>query len=106
MRYTHVNAYVCPYLCEPVWVLVVNRHDLVHEYACILVSLPFTVWPLSLGTLGQPPVMGATSSWFPPRPAPPTSATLDFWHRDNADVRARAVSFLSPLGFPKESERL
>lgn len=104
--HTHMNACVCPCLCEPVWVWVVARHDPVHEYACVLVSLPFDVWPPSLGTLGQPRVMGATSNWFPPRPAPPTPATLDFWLRDNADVRARAVSFLSPLGFPKESERL
>lgn len=66
----------CVSLCG--WVWVVDRHDPVRVYACVPVSLSLTVWPLSLGSIGQPRVTGATSSWFPPRPTPPTPATLDF----------------------------
>lgn len=96
---------VCPCLCEPVWLWVVDRHDPVHVCACVPVSLPFTVWPLSLGTIGQPHVMGATSSWFPPHPTPPNPATLDFWHGDNADVRAELSASFPHWVFQKRTSK-
>lgn len=108
--YEHVCAYnrECACVSMPVWVWVVDRHEPVHVYACASVSLPFTVWPLSQGTIGQPRVMRATISWFPPRPTPPTLATLDFWHRNNTDVRTKLSASFPHWVFQerqRESER-